>query len=608
MSYYCKQNDRDIGPMEERTVIAKLIDGEINSRTLVKDRFDGSYRALLETDFNAILGQLTSRWRYNIGALKREFVYLMISLAVWLVPLLSYLGGLFNSEVREFLFHYGVMGIFGFFSFAGFFSTCYFTWIFAYRLWRVVPKSQYKITPGWRIMLTFIPFFRFGWNYCMWLPLANRLRALTNYSMKTGKVAAHFYCTGIIVLGCSIWAVAVLPWSYSLLNGKLHDALWENILGWLFLGLLVLSFFITVVSFIVMAQKMKLAALAIIRHRYAYNVCTQTKTSHFLESTLKRQRHYDKVHRWGHGLGIGGVLVGWPLLLIGIPLLVLFIVGSCKYEKSRTLLKTCGMPSALVDLYAYNNVSDNAMEDIRKSAKTLTDKELEKIFEHGYLAVPAEWMEVSCNINDLHAVIDLCNKMQERLEKSAASKNTEDYLADIAKYTKLIIWLQSSAVSEVYFLWPKEFFRLADVLEKYPVSDAAARKEVLQNLSAIKRNVVMSFLRQFVVLNLIEEKKFDAAPLPFPPPEVPGEFWRHVYKKTPFMYFSKKSIYDAVRKICEAVKISGELNTSLLNEYENSSFIVTQTAVSNSKEMFDLVKKCNERIDKLSKKYGVLFK
>ena len=126
MSYYCKQNDRDIGPMEERTVIAKLIDGEINSRTLVKDRFDGSYRALLETDFNAILGQLTSRWRYNIGALKREFVYLMISLAVWLVPLLSYLGGLFNSEVREFLFHYGVMGIFGFLSFVGFFSTCYF--------------------------------------------------------------------------------------------------------------------------------------------------------------------------------------------------------------------------------------------------------------------------------------------------------------------------------------------------------------------------------------------------------------------------------------------------------------------------------------------------
>ncbi len=603
MSWYHKHNEREFGPMEERTVIAKLIDGEINSRTLVKDRFDGNYRMLLETDFNAILGHLTSRWRYNIGALKREFIYLMISLAVWLVPLLTYLGGLFNSEVREFLFHYGVMGIFGFLSFAGFFSTCYFTWIFAYRLWRVVPKSQYKITPGWRIMLTYIPFFRFGWNYCMWLPLTNKLRSLTNYSMKTGKVAAYFYSTSAIILSCSIYAILILPWSYSLLNGKWHDALWENILGWLFIGLLVLSFFITVISFIVMAQKMKLAALAIIRHRYAYNVCTQTKNSAFLESTLKRQRHYDKVHRWGHGLGIGGVLVGWPLLLIGVPTLILFIVGSCKYEKSKTALKTCGMPSALVDLYAYNNVSDNAIEDIRKSAKTLTDKELEKIFEHGNLAVPAEWVEVRGDINDLNAVINLCNKMYERLQKNANSKNTTLYFADIAKYTKLIIWLQSSAVSEVYFLWTNEFFRLADVLEKYPVADAAARNEILKNLSAIKRNSDMSFLRQFVVLNLIEEKLFDNAPLPFPPPEVPGEFWRHVYKKTPFMYFSKKSIYDAVRKICETVRISGELNTSLLNEYENSSFIVTQTAVSNSKEMFNLVKKCNERLNRLIKKF-----
>ena len=74
------------------------------------------------------------------------------------------------------------------------------------------------------------------------------------------------------------------------------------------------------------------------------------------------------------------------------------------------------------------------------------------------------------------------------------------------------------------------------------------------------------------------------------------------------MYFSKKSIYDAVRKICEAVKISGDLNVSLLKGYENSSFIITQDAVSSSKEMFNLVKKCNERIDKLSKKYGVLSK
>ena len=48
MSWYYKYNEKEFGPMEERTVIAKLIDGEINSRTLVKDRFDGSYRMLLE--------------------------------------------------------------------------------------------------------------------------------------------------------------------------------------------------------------------------------------------------------------------------------------------------------------------------------------------------------------------------------------------------------------------------------------------------------------------------------------------------------------------------------------------------------------------------------
>ena len=144
MSWYCKINDRETGPMEERTVINRLIDGEINSRTMLKDRFENDYRMLLETDFNAVLGHLTARWRYNIGALKREFIYLMVSLAVWLIPLLSYLGGLFNNEIRKFLFHYGVTGIFGFLSLAGFFSTCYFTWIFAYRLWRVVPKSQFE--------------------------------------------------------------------------------------------------------------------------------------------------------------------------------------------------------------------------------------------------------------------------------------------------------------------------------------------------------------------------------------------------------------------------------------------------------------------------------
>lgn len=601
MSYYYKQNDKEFGPMEERTVIAKLIDGEINSRTLIKDRYDGKYCALLETDFNAILGHLTSRWRYNIGALKREFIYLMVSLAVWLIPLLTYLGGLFNGEVRKILFHYGVMGIFCFFSFAGFFSTCYFTWVFAYRLWRVVPKSQYKVTPGWRIMLTYIPFFRFGWNYCMWIPLTNRLRSLTNYSMKTGKVAAHFYCTGLILLACSMWAVAVLPWSYSLLNGIRHETLWENILGWLFIGLLLISFMITVVSFIVMAQKMKKAALAIIRHRYAYNICTQTKTSHFLESTLKRQRHYDKVHRWGHGLGIGGVLVGWPLLLIGIPLLVLFIAGSCSYEKSKNTLKSSGMPAALSDMYAFNNVPDNALDDIRKLKNCISEDKIEQIFAHQNLAVQADWLNLYGNMNDLTAIIKFCKCMQQRIEKSAVSQNHASYYADIEKYFKLIHWLQSSAVPEVYHLWIIYFSNLADILEKYPVSDLSMQKKITKELSTIKNNISVYCVRQFVIINLIEEKSFDDMPIPFPPPRIPGEFWSHIYKMTPFMYFSKAKIYRAINKIWHNTKVDGNFTTEMLDEYEKSSFMVLPKVISQTGEMLDFTAKCNQKIDNLIK-------
>ena len=604
MSYYYKKNDMDFGPVEERTVIAKLIDGEINSRTLVKDRYDGSYSMLLETDFNAILGHLTARWRYNIGALKREFIYLMVSLAVWLVPLLSYLGGLFNSEVREFLFHYKVMGVFGFLSFVGFFSTCYFSWMFAYRLWRVVPKSQYKITPGWRIMLTYIPFFRFGWNYCMYLPLANKLRALTNYSMKTGKVAAHFYCIGVIVLSCSIWAVAVLPWSYSMLNGIWHEALWENILGWLFIVLLVVSFGITLVSFIIMAQKMKLAALAILRHRYAYNVCTQTKNSVFLESMLKRQRHYDKTHRWGHGLGIGGVLVGWPLLLIGIPVLVLFIVGSCKYEKTKYMLKSSGMPSALADMYAYNNVQDNGLDDVRNLKDCVSEDELEQIFAHRNLTVPADWLNLRSDINDLQAVGKLCDCMQKRIEKNAKAQNMSLYHADIEKYLKLISWLQSSAIPEIYHLWWKSFDELADILEKYPVSDIAMKKKISKNLSEIRHNMNFYCTRQFVIINLIEEKKFDNMPIPFPPPRVPGEFWSHVFKMTPFMYFSKAKIYNAVVNIWYNVKINGDFTDAMLDGYEKSSFMILPCVVSQTRNMLELSAKIDKRLEKLIKGYG----
>lgn len=548
MSYYFKQNDKDLGPIDERTVIAKLIDGEINSRTLIKDRYEGECHMLQDTDFNAILGLLTARWRYNIGALKREFIYLMFSLGVWLVPLVTYLGGLFNSEVRSFLLHYGVMGVFGFFSFAGFFSSCYFAWVFAYRLWRVVPKSMYKVTPGWRIMLTFIPFFRFGWNYCMWLPLAEKLRTLTNYSLRTGRTAAYFYCSGVISLALSLYSVTVLPWSYSLLNGKYHEALWENLLGFIFLVLLLLSFVITVGGFIVMTYKLKKAALAILRHRYAYNVCIKTKNSLFLENILKRQRHYDKVHRWGHGLGIGGVLVGWPLMLIGIPVLILFIVGSCRYDKSCDKLDEMGMPSSLFRLYAAANVSDNALEDVRKIDE---GDSLKAVFSHNSLVIHADWHNIDSLVDssDVEAIKKLSRKLENDITAAVNAQNAVKYIVSVRRYDKFIGWMLSSPVPELYDIGNAAMERVLDIVMTEKAEKLNENKEAAAVLSDFADNasghIRTGGSAQFMIRILIDEKRFRDAPLPFPPPDNPRDFWLHVYKMTPFMYFSRN---DALRK------------------------------------------------------------
>ncbi|MBR2509804.1 MAG: hypothetical protein IKB71_08660 [Lentisphaeria bacterium] len=602
MSWYYKYNEKEFGPMEERTVIAKLIDGEINSRTLVKDRFDGSYRMLLETDFNSILGSLTSRWRYNIGALKREFIYLMVSLAVWLIPLLSYLGGLFNTEVRSFLLHFGVMGVFGFFSFAGFFSSCYFAWVFAYRLWRAVPKSQYKITPGWRIMLTFIPFFRFGWNYCMWIPLATRLRALTNYSMKTGKVAAYFYCTGVIVLGCSIWSVAILPWSYLLLNGEMHEALWQNILGWLFIGLFVISFFITVISFIVMARKMEKAALSILRHRYAYNVCTQTRNSVFLESTLKKQRHYDKVHRWGHGLGIGGVLAGWPLILIGIPSLVLFIVGSCRYERTKSKIADMGYPSSVVQLYKYANLPDNALEDLRAVKNQSNAGQLDKIFGRSNLAIPADWSRTDCQIEsaDVEALLITGALLKSETEKSLKANDAKAFAANLAKYNKYLLWLLSSVVPEVNDCGLKIFNDFITIVN----SDSAMKmsKDAAVELQLCKSSEILSALtaEMFVIKNLLHEMRFDRKSLPVP--LSPESFWKHVYKYTPFVYFSKDAIWREILVIAAKIKTSGadKVTAKMIEKYSNSSFIIGD--VGNEIELLKNYACCISELNKIAER------
>lgn len=585
--------------MEERTVIAKLIDGEINSRTMVKDRFDGSYRQLLDTDFNAILGLLTARWRYNIGALKREFIYLMVSLAVWLLPLLSYIGGFFNSEMHSFLLHFGVMGIFGFFSLAGFFSSCYFGWVFAYRLWRVVPKSQYSITPGWRIMLTFIPFFRFGWNYCMWVPLASRLRALTNYSMKTGKVAAYFYSTSTIILSCSIYAILILPWCYSLLDGHWHDALWENILGCILLGIFLLSFCMTIVSFVVMAQKMKKAALAIIRHRYAYNVCTQTKNSVFLESTLKKQRHYDKVHRWGHGLGIGGVLVGWPLLLVGIPTLVLFTVGSCRYEKTRSKLENAGYPSSLVQLYKYADVPDNALEDLRGIKKNASAEQIEKIFAHNNLAVPADWnnFERIVEPSDIAALKKSSSILKEQTLASLQKNDAKAYADCLAKYNKYLLWLLSSVVPDVYKSGIAAFEDFIQIINSKEAEKFADDSSVVSRMQKFGELSGVLDADIFVIANLLKEAKFDNAGLP--QPLTSAGLWMHVYKYTPFVYFSKNAIMKEVLRIAESLKTSGCEKTvsTKLDDYRKASFILKD--VGKEIVLLEMSAHCENELNKI---------
>ena len=252
MPYYVKVQNRELGPFEERIVIAHLIDGEINSRSLIKDGIAGEYHKVEDTPFNAVLPKLTARWRYNIGALKREYTFLLISLLVFFVPLLNFLFGLYNPAWRSIMLDVKCMGAVFTLSVIGFVAACYFTWMFAYRCYRVVPKSQYNMTPGWRIMLTFIPLFRLGWNYCMWCPLATKLRRQTNYTMNCGRAAAIFYSTSMIVMTIFIYLVIFFNWSHRILDLSFAQAAWKNLVGGIFVGMLFLSFLFSLLSFIVM--------------------------------------------------------------------------------------------------------------------------------------------------------------------------------------------------------------------------------------------------------------------------------------------------------------------------------------------------------------------
>ncbi len=368
MPYFVKVKERELGPFEERVVIAHLIDGEINARSLIKDGIIGTYHKIEDTSFNAVLPHLTARWRYNIGALKREHSYMMISLLITLVPLLNFLFGLYNDEWRSFLLNYKCMGAVFALSVIGFCATCYFTWMFAYRCYRVVPKSQYNITPGWRIMLTFIPIFRLGWNYCMWAPLATKLRRLTNYTMNCGRAAAIFYSTNMIVMTVFVYLVIFFNWAHRILDLTFEQEPWENLVGGFFVGILILSFIFTLSGFTAMTFRLKNAALAILRHRYAYNIVAKKVDSAFMLSVLQAQRNRDKARRWGHGLGIGGVLILWPLLLIGIPYLVLYIVGTVKLTNTASIYHEFGVPYNIWQYANHPLIADGRKTDFANSA------------------------------------------------------------------------------------------------------------------------------------------------------------------------------------------------------------------------------------------------
>lgn len=374
MPYYLKVQNRELGPFEERVVIAHLIDGEINSRSQIKEGINGTFHKIEDTPFNAVLPKLTARWRYNIGALKREHSFMLVSLLVTLVPLLNFLFGLYNPAWRSFLLNYKCMGAVFTLSVIGFLASCYFTWMFAYRCYRVVPKSQYNITPGWRIMLTFIPFFRLGWNYCMWCPFASKLRKLTNYSMNTGRAAAIFYSTNMIIMTVFIYLVIFFDWAHRILDLSFGQKPWQNLVGGIFVGILVLSFIFTVTSFVIMSFRLKNAALAILRHRYAYNIVGKKVDSPFMISVLQAQRKRGKARRWGHGLGIAGVLILWPLLFIGIPYLVLYIVGTVKLNNTAQMYENANIP------YTQKEFDRNYGEKSASSnVNYLDDAEIDKI-------------------------------------------------------------------------------------------------------------------------------------------------------------------------------------------------------------------------------------
>ena len=110
----------------------------------------------------------------------------------------------------------------------------------------------------------------------------------------------------------------------------------------------------------------------------------------------------------------------------------------------------------------------------------------------------------------------------------------------------------------------------------------------------MKIKEIVSALERFAPLPL--QDGFDNAGLPQPLTSV--GLWMHVYKHTPFIYFSKNAIMNKVLNIAAAFKNGTDSKglAALTEDYKNSSFIL-----KNAENEINLLKTAADSIKKLKK-------
>jgi len=388
---YCYQNPghrREIGPFEERVVMERLIDGEINAHTRIRNSIDGVFTVLSESEFGAVLSPLTRKWKFDILRIRllSVFYYLTLS-ATLLVPTL-YLAGLkfFGAECASYD---------GFVTFAlamliAALLEGLFRWFLIYRLWKVVPHTRMQIAPSWRLLLDYVPFFRFGWGFVLYPKLAVRLRELTNFTRYTGFAAAVTGCVCRIVLSVSLYSMIFTPFVWSFFDeGMPH---YFRLIGGVIASIFAVSFVITFLSKLVMVEKMKSAAIMILRRRYAYNVPLHEVEAPFIQQVLKSCRRTECAKRWSNGIAVGSILVGTPLLLLILPCFILSIIGSCRYEASLDDLKHTAskeLPSMRLALSDNEIYQDGSWDEITSKLIAPHSSLFQKSYGYLFLKAPS---------------------------------------------------------------------------------------------------------------------------------------------------------------------------------------------------------------------------